>query len=809
MKISFIKPQPFVATAYIRAHRFTVRKLALVPIALTMVATVFGAVVYLTGSSTAFNDAVYPLKVSTDNKSLVGQDGRPYFYTGDTSWTMLSTLSRTEASQYMDARKAQGFNTIQTIMVNWNRAYSKAGVTAFTNNDISKPNDAYFATIDEIVQDAATRNMQLIIDPLWLADNASGTTNGLPTVAQWQAFGTYVGTRYQSYPNIMWMVGGDHDPINTWGNDSGFNYGPYVDAMATAIKAQDTTHLMTYHPATDTRSLASKPWLDFYSVQRNLANSAPWAYSLIKDFQNTTPVKPVLNIEPAYETKDAMSNTVTTPYQVRRNAWWIQLAGSMGLAYGGSSNTWNIVAGGWQNFVDLPGAKQTGYIRQILEPFAWEKLVPDWNHAAVTSGYGTYGNNDYVTAGKTADGSLLVAYTPNSRTLTVNMSTLAGTTQAYWIDPSTTTSTSIGSFANSGSRTFTTPTANAAGDKDFVLLLTSTPPTPDTTAPEVSITQPLSGSTATDTVTLSAAASDAESPVRVQFKLDGANIGGVLSSPFTLSWNSATVANGLHTLTVVATNNAGLTTTSAEVQIDVQNVPPTPPTVALATPTAGATVAGTQTVSANASDTKAVTSVQFKLNGNNLGSADTTAPYGISWDTTAVANGAYSLTAVATNTSGLTTTSSAVSVTVANVVATNGLTAKYYNNINLTGTPVVTRLDSTVNFNWANSPASGVNSNNFSVRWTGQLKVPTTGSYTIGFNGDDGYRVYVNSTLLVNSWKDQSATYKTGVMSLTGGRNYPITVEFYDKAEEGIAQLYWTGPGITKRIIPTANLLAQ
>ncbi|MGH9857884.1 MAG: Ig-like domain-containing protein, partial [Acidobacteriota bacterium] len=95
---------------------------------------------------------------------------------------------------------------------------------------------------------------------------------------------------------------------------------------------------------------------------------------------------------------------------------------------------------------------------------------------------------------------------------------------------------------------------------------------------------------------------------------------------------------------------------------------PTPPTVQLSAPAAGATLSGTQTVSANAQDAAGVASVQFKLDGANLGAPDTTAPYSVSWDTTTVVNGTHTLSAVATNTSGLSTASSSVSVNAQNTV---------------------------------------------------------------------------------------------------------------------------------------------
>ena len=90
----------------------------------------------------------------------------------------------------------------------------------------------------------------------------------------------------------------------------------------------------------------------------------------------------------------------------------------------------------------------------------------------------------------------------------------------------------------------------------------------------------------------------------------------------------------------------------------------TPPSVALTSPTVGASLSGTVTVSANATDNVGVASVQFQLDGTNLGSSQTRAPYSISWDTNTASTGTHSLTAVATDTAGNTATSTAVSVTV-------------------------------------------------------------------------------------------------------------------------------------------------
>jgi hypothetical protein len=95
----------------------------------------------------------------------------------------------------------------------------------------------------------------------------------------------------------------------------------------------------------------------------------------------------------------------------------------------------------------------------------------------------------------------------------------------------------------------------------------------------------------------------------------------------------------------------------------------TPPTVSITAPTLGATVSGTITVSANASDTVGVAGVQFKVDGANLGAEDTSSPYSVSLNTTTLANGSHTLTAVARDTANNTATSAGVSISVSNSIS--------------------------------------------------------------------------------------------------------------------------------------------
>ncbi|HET6994681.1 MAG TPA: Ig-like domain-containing protein, partial [Chitinophagaceae bacterium] len=191
----------------------------------------------------------------------------------------------------------------------------------------------------------------------------------------------------------------------------------------------------------------------------------------------------------------------------------------------------------------------------------------------------------------------------------------------------------------------------------------------DVQAPSVNITAPAAGEVS-GTINVTADASDNVGVKGVQFKLNGANLGSEdLSSPYSVSWNTLTTANGSYTLTAVARDSSGNTTTSADVIVTVNNVPDTQvPTVGITAPAAG-NVSGTINVTANAADNVGVVGVQFKLNGANLGTEDLSAPYSYSWNTATSPNGNYTLTAVARDAAGNTATSATVNVTIANAAS--------------------------------------------------------------------------------------------------------------------------------------------
>ncbi|MFC8733117.1 glycoside hydrolase family 3 C-terminal domain-containing protein [Luteimicrobium sp. NPDC057192] len=126
----------------------------------------------------------------------------------------------------------------------------------------------------------------------------------------------------------------------------------------------------------------------------------------------------------------------------------------------------------------------------------------------------------------------------------------------------------------------------------------------------------------------------------------------------------------------------------------------------------------------------------------------------------------------------------------------HGLTGEYFTNTTLNGSPTVTRTDSYVGFGWnGQPPAAGVPASNFSVRWTGTLTAPTTGTYTFSVTSDDGSRLSLDGARVIDNWADQGATTKTYAVDLTAGQKVAVEIEYYQGGGGSAMQFGWTPPG--------------
>ena len=139
----------------------------------------------------------------------------------------------------------------------------------------------------------------------------------------------------------------------------------------------------------------------------------------------------------------------------------------------------------------------------------------------------------------------------------------------------------------------------------------------------------------------------------------------------------------------------------------------------------------------------------------------------------------------------------------------SGLTGTYYSGqlMTFSNPPTLVRTDATVNFNWGGgSPDPSISPDLFTVMWTGAIQPQFNEAYTFYTTASDGVRVWVNGHLVIDDWVDQLATVWNGSITLAAGQMVPITMEYFQNYDGGLAELAWSSPSTSLSIIPQSQL---
>ncbi|HEX6066905.1 MAG TPA: Ig-like domain-containing protein [Longimicrobiales bacterium] len=196
----------------------------------------------------------------------------------------------------------------------------------------------------------------------------------------------------------------------------------------------------------------------------------------------------------------------------------------------------------------------------------------------------------------------------------------------------------------------------------------------DTAPPTVAITSPPNGGSVQGVVTINADATDDSGVGGVVFRVNGTALGPEdTAAPYSASWDTRSLPAGNYQVSAVARDIAGKQTTAVHT-VTVSSASGTGdhvlPTVTITAPAASSTISGTTyQITADASDDVGVAGVTFRIDGQQVGTEDTSAPYSVPINTTAWSNGSHSITAVARDLSGNTRTSTAVTFAIHNTQA--------------------------------------------------------------------------------------------------------------------------------------------
>jgi Protein of unknown function (DUF4038) len=288
------------------------------------------------------------LRVSDDAHFLMRNDGKPFFWLGDTGWELFHRLNREEADYYLQHRANQGFTVIQAVALaefdglNIPNAY---GATPLLNNDPTKPNEAYFQHVDYVIDKAALLGLHIGLLPTWgdkVYKDSWGKGPEIFNPQNARAYGVWIGNRYKNRSNIIWIMGGDRNPR------AGSADAEVWRAMAAGVTegvGGAEKALITYHPQPNQEGSGqwfhSDNWLDFNMFQNGHCRDGE-NYNKIRAAYDRLPTKPVLDGEPIYEDHPVCFNPgdlgTSNAYDVRKSAYLDLFAGAFGHTYGCHGN---------------------------------------------------------------------------------------------------------------------------------------------------------------------------------------------------------------------------------------------------------------------------------------------------------------------------------------------------------------------------------------------------------------------------------------------------------------------------------------
>ena len=439
------------------------------------------------------------LALSADRRGLVDQDGVPFFYLGDTAWTLFKRLDHADADRYLSNRADKGFTVIQAYVLRGLEVTNLDGELPLIDRDPTQLNEGFFRNVDWIVRRANELGLVMGLVAT-MGEHVKRKVSGerfkerneqIFNEDSAYRFGELLGARYRD-DCVIWLLGGDRNPseedIATW------------DAMAYGMKAGSAgVHLVSYHSGgghSSSEYFHDKDWLDFNTVQsRHQSRDAN--YPLITADYALSPVKPTLDMECRYEDHpDARVIDIqkvfageldpderVDAFDAREGAYWAVFAGAAGHGYG-HNDIWQMAdksrvdstrdysfpllppRNDWFVSIDSPGAFSISYLRRLVELRPWYLATPDQSVIAAGQGEG----EDHVGALRARDGSFILVYLTFGNPVSIDLDRMSGTeVRASWYDPRTGQLAVSGTFPRSGVREFVAPSSGR--DHDWVLIL--------------------------------------------------------------------------------------------------------------------------------------------------------------------------------------------------------------------------------------------------------------------------------------------------------------------------------------------------
>lgn len=461
---------------------------------------------------------VFPLSTDASGRFLVQDDGEPFPILGRTLWAIIS-LDQAAQRAVIDDTAAKGYNTIEcAIPHHWNTLsgvpsnqppYANNGALlpwtlrvdggAYTGTmgggssspDMTTLNETYWAFVDAFLDYCESRGQLVAFFPCY--NGAGGGSDGWMQemlangTTRMQTYGQLIGQRYAQRRNILWMLAGDHgSPYNNASEENVMN--AFITGLTGVTKVCNhySAELKQQSTSRSTSTTLLRNTINVNGTYSWIGQCATWARTGYST-ENTTPTPiPTFQQEQPFDEEgpdgNGFNGNATQPV---RRFWYHGWLGAIGGYIQGNGYVWPFRSTGvspptsdsYLNHLNTVATQDAARLNALIKSLEWWRLVPDGLSGIgtlVTAGGGSIDSTNYVAAAATPQRDLLVAYLgPSSGNPTIDMTKLQGTVTARWFDPTNGTYQNVSGqpFQNTGTRQFTKPGNNSAGQGDWVLRL--------------------------------------------------------------------------------------------------------------------------------------------------------------------------------------------------------------------------------------------------------------------------------------------------------------------------------------------------
>lgn len=390
----------------------------------------------------------FPLKVSPNGRHITDANGTPFLMVADVAWQLLRRLSYPEALHYMDVRKSQSFNTILVELLPAlpnQKNYHK--IPPFQNNNLSKPNAAYFDYLEKMIVAAQERNL---VVGIVVSRKSWNVVFDAHNEEMWKEYGAFTGKRYAKYSNIIWIVSEEE-------YQSASQFKAISDGIRSVNDGQIIASLSTCSP-TNNSSSPNRSDLKFIIPDSTVTYSE---YAAVANWQKNSAeaaLRPFLIANSEFPKEIADQSGL-----IRNQAYQSIMSSAAGFCHLSTIRNFNPT---WKVNITKDGAEYIHQLVKILKGIPWEYMQPE----AASQLLPDSADKSEIGILSLSNKRMAMLYVPSSKPVTLDLTSLNGTEfETVWYSPRTGRRWTGGSFQTAANAMVQPPDSQPGWD--WVLLV--------------------------------------------------------------------------------------------------------------------------------------------------------------------------------------------------------------------------------------------------------------------------------------------------------------------------------------------------